>query len=171
MVEHGGFLNMGRVFQSKAANNTCNISFLVSNWAITDILFEPWIAAIAQRGLTEYSDGILDSGQSIRADIIICQYSASMPDTFSPNPNKKEMCLRKVITLFNAFPQKRGQVELSYETGKSGIYTKEIVTFQFDEYSIRYINYPENNTNNSTSLKIPKIVFGETNNFTVENQS
>lgn len=145
LVEHGGFLNMGRVFASRAANYTCNISFLVSNWSITDILFEPWITAISQRGLTEYSDGILPDGKSIRADITIYQYSASMPRNISPHPNGNEMCLRKVITLFNAFPQKRGQVELSYDTGKAGFYTKEIVGFQFDEYSIRYINYEESN--------------------------
>lgn len=79
LVGHGGFLNMGRVFQSRATPNTCNISFLISNWSISDILIEPWIAAIAQRGLIERSDDKLNGTGSIRADIRIKQYSASSP--------------------------------------------------------------------------------------------
>lgn len=115
LIAHGGFLNMGRVFQSRATPNTCNISFLISNWSISDILVEPWIAAIAQRGLTERTDGGLSGTGSIRADIIIRQYSAS-----SPISEKDKMILRKTITLYNAFPQKRGVLELKYDSGTAG---------------------------------------------------
>lgn len=97
------------------APSTCNVSFLTSNWAIGDILIEPWIAAISQRGLIEYSDGALNESQSIRADITINQYSAS-----SPTSETGKMQLRKTIVLYNAFPSKRGQVELKYESGTAG---------------------------------------------------
>lgn len=77
LLEHGGFITMGNVASNKGQGKTCNISFLVSNWSFTDIVIEPWIAAMMQRGLLEYSDGLLNNGQSIKADIFIREYSAS----------------------------------------------------------------------------------------------
>lgn len=49
--QHGSFFNMGNIAQSRQQNGDLKISFLVSNWDIGDILFEPWIAAVAQKGL------------------------------------------------------------------------------------------------------------------------
>lgn len=159
LVGHGGFLNMGRVFQGRALPNTCNISFLISNWSISDILIEPWIAAIAQRGLIEREDGLNGTG-SIRADIRIRQYSAS-----SPTSEEGKMILRKAITLYNAFPQKRGAIELKYDSGSAGQYQKDVVTFQFDEYSIEYYNTILKKDTRLVMANIPTMNPHDINNF------
>jgi hypothetical protein len=44
-------LNFGYIAQNRQVNRSLKVNFLVSNWDIGDILFEPWIAAVAQRGL------------------------------------------------------------------------------------------------------------------------
>jgi hypothetical protein len=46
---------------------------LVSNWDIGDILFDPWIAAVAQKGLIE------DDNSSIKGKIVIKEYASSLP--------------------------------------------------------------------------------------------
>lgn len=105
-----------------------------------DIVIEPWIAAVLQRGLLEYSDGLLDSGQSIKADIYIREYSASTTKskkelwTQHPSP----MIVRKEIKLINAFPIKRNQIEYKYDQSSAGVFVNDIVNFYFDEYSIKY---------------------------------
>lgn len=77
LLEHAGFVTMASTTANKGQGKNCTIAFLVSNWSFSDIVIEPWIAAILQRGLIEYSDGLLGSGQSIKADIFIREYSAS----------------------------------------------------------------------------------------------
>lgn len=128
---------MGNTLLQKSSGNSCNISFLISNWSIGDILIEPWIAAIMQRGLIESSNGPLDGQKSIKADIYIREYSASSDSKVYQNAN---MRLRKEYRLVNAFPVKRSQVEYKYDQGSAGEYRKEVVPFYFDEYSIRYFN-------------------------------
>lgn len=54
---------------SRQNNRNLNISFLISNWDIGDILFDPWIAAVAQKGLIE------DGSSTIKAKITISEYS------------------------------------------------------------------------------------------------
>ena len=51
LQNHGGFFNTGNIIQSRQPHSGLKISFLVSNWDVGDIIFEPWIAAIAQKGL------------------------------------------------------------------------------------------------------------------------
>ena len=67
---HGSFFNFGSIAMARPANRNLNISFLISNWNIADILFDPWIAAVGQRGLIE--DG---TSSSIKARIIIKEYA------------------------------------------------------------------------------------------------
>lgn len=133
----GGFINMGNTLLQKSQGNTCNISFLVSNWAVGDILIEPWIAAILQRGLVESTNGPLDGDRSIKADIYIREYSASSDAPVYQNVVMKP---RKEIRLINAYPFKRGEIEYKYDSGTAGEYRKEVVSFSFDNYSQSYFN-------------------------------
>ena len=52
-LQLGGFYKNGKIVKSIKMDDTLKINFLVSNYDITDILIEPWIAAIAQHGLIE----------------------------------------------------------------------------------------------------------------------
>ncbi len=47
------FLNFGNIAAGRSESKNLKISFLVSNWDIGDILFDPWISAVAQKGLIE----------------------------------------------------------------------------------------------------------------------
>ena len=133
----GGFLNMGNTLNQKVQGNGCNISFLVSNWQLGELLIEPWIAAILQRGLVESTNGPLDGNKSIKADIFILEYSASSDAPLYQNVVMKP---RKQYTLFNAYPVKRGEVEYKYDQGTAGEYRKEIVQFSFDQYKTTYFD-------------------------------
>lgn len=135
---HGGFLNQGFVTTGMTGGRECNISFFETNWSIADLLFDPWIAAILQRGLIEHADECLKEGQSIKADIIISNYSIDAP--FNKDTNEIGMVLRKEIKLFNAFPTERGQLELKYDPNSAGTFKSRIVKFYCDEYQITYHN-------------------------------
>lgn len=135
---HGGFLNQGFVTTGMTGGRECNISFFETNWSIADLLFDPWIAAILQRGLIEHADECLKEGQSIKADIFINNYSVDAP--FNKETNDLGMVLRKEIKLFNAFPTERGQIELKYDQGTAGTFKNRIVKFYCDEYQITYHN-------------------------------
>jgi hypothetical protein len=67
--QHGSFYNFGNISMSRPNNRNLNISFLISNWDIGDILFDPWVAAVAQKGLIE------DGNSTIKAKITVSEYS------------------------------------------------------------------------------------------------
>lgn len=151
--QFGSFYNFGRVAMSRPNNRNLNISFLVSNWDIGDILFEPWIAAVAQKGLIE------DGQSSIKANIIIKEYTAVKPvytdksndeiRNLKYNPergvNEKlshlytQMEVRKQYKFFNCVPIKRGEISKNYEPNEAGTFKKSIVNFIFDDYKIEYL--------------------------------
>ena len=132
----GGFLTFGKILQSKSGGNECNISFLVSNWDICDVLIDPWIAAIAKYGLIE--DSTIDN---IKADIIIEEYSASVDKKLVKSMegyNFGSMMLRKTYTFYKAFPINRGEISKNYEFNQAGAFKTSTVSFKFDEYKIKY---------------------------------
>jgi hypothetical protein len=151
--QFGSFYNFGRVAMSRPNNRNLNISFLVSNWDICDILFDPWIAAVAQKGLIE------DGQSSIKANIIIKEYTATNPvyidksndeiRNLKYNPergvNEKlshlytQMECRKQYKFFNCVPIKRGEISKNYEPNEAGTFKKSIVNFTFDDYKIEYL--------------------------------
>lgn len=83
--QHGGFFNFGNIAQSRPNNRKLNINFLISNWDIGDILFDPWIAAVTQKGLIE------DGNSSIKAKIVIREYSSALPKEYTSNEVMKQM--------------------------------------------------------------------------------
>lgn len=129
----GGFLTFGKVLQSKTGGNECSISFLISNWDICDILIDPWIAAIAKHGLIE-ATGI----PNLKADIILEEYSSSVPKDMVEGYEYKEMVLRKTYKFIKAFPISRGEVSKNYEYNQAGTFKTSTVQFKFDEYNITY---------------------------------
>ena len=131
----GGFLTFGKIAQSKSGGNECNISFLISNWDICDVLIDPWIAAIAKWGLIESSEI-----RNLKADIFVHEYSTSVDKNIHPdeNYNCESLVHRKTYKFFKAFPTNRGEVSKSYEFNQAGTFKTSTVNFKFDEYSIEY---------------------------------
>ncbi len=131
----GGFLTFGKILQSKNGGNECNISFLISNWDICEVLIDPWIAAIAKYGLIEDS-----SISNIKADIVLEEYSASAPKNLVSDKdyNFEKMVHRKTYRFFKAFPTNRSELSRNYEANQAGSFKTSTVNFKFDEYSITY---------------------------------
>ena len=131
----GGFLTFGKVLQSKTGGNECNISFLISNWDICEILIDPWIAAIAKHGLIEDS-----TIPNIKADIILEEYSTSAPKNLvaGDDYNFEKMVHSKTYKFFKAFPTSRSELSRNYEAAQAGAFKTSTVNFKFDEYSITY---------------------------------
>lgn len=133
--QHHGFLNFGNVSLGRQDSKSLKISFLVSNWDIGDILFEPWIAAVAQKGLIE--DGI---SSSIKSKIIITEFSSSVPKDYNNQSNTStEMVQRKQYIFNNCVPVSRGEVSKNYEMENAGTFKKSIVDFRYDYYEIKYL--------------------------------
>lgn len=130
--QHGSFFNMGNIAQSRQQNSDLKISFLVSNWDIGDILFEPWIAAVAQRGLVQ------DGSSTIKARIVITEYASGHP---LPQGVKitDQMIQRKQYIFHNCFPVSRNEVAKNYESGQAGKFKNTNVTFRYDDYEIKYL--------------------------------
>lgn len=132
---HGGFLTQPKVIMGRVQNPLqCTINFNVSNWSISDILLDPWIAALAQRGLIK--DGDID----LTSDIYLTFYAASAPSVNTEEKYvAKEWVLQKQIILYGAYPTDRDDVaDVTYDFDKAGIYKTAVATFHFDDYSIRY---------------------------------
>lgn len=51
LQQFGGFYKNAKTVKSRKQDDTLRINFLISNWDISEILIDPWIAAIAQHGL------------------------------------------------------------------------------------------------------------------------
>lgn len=135
--QHHGFLNFGNISLGRQDSKSLKISFLVSNWDIGDILFEPWIAAVAQKGLIE------DGQTQIKSKIIIKEYSASVPERYNTQTDKKsegsKMVARKEYIFENCVPVSRGEVSKNYDLENAGTFKKSIVDFRYDYYTIKYL--------------------------------
>lgn len=135
--QHSGFFNYGFAVQNRQINRSIKISFLVSNWDICDILFEPWIAAVAQRGMIE--DGI---SSSIKARITIEEYSQGVPSSYVTIEGKKGlecMSCRKQYIFDGCVPINRGSIERDYDFNNAGTFKTSIVQFKFQDYQIKYL--------------------------------
>lgn len=142
--QFGSFYNFGRVAMARPNNRNLNISFLISNWDICDILFDPWIAAVAQKGLIE------DGNSTIKANITIKEYTVCPPvytnepmnisaNSENKNKNKYVMECHKQYTFYNCVPIKRGEISKNYEPNDAGTFKKSIINFVFDDYKIEYL--------------------------------
>lgn len=139
--QHGAFLNFGYIAQSRQINRSLKISFLVSNWDIGDILFEPWIAAVAQRGLLER--GITNQGgkkitNTIKARIKIRQYSSGVPKQLNNDEISRRMLCRKQYIFENCVPVNRGSIEKDYDPNNAGTFKNIPVQFKYTDYKIKY---------------------------------
>lgn len=130
--QHGGFFNFGNIAQSRPNNRKLNINFLVSNWDIGDILFDPWIAAVSQKGLIE------DGNSTIKAKIVIREYASALPKEYTSNEVIKQMQVRKQYVFRNCVPISRGEVSKNYNPNDAGTFKNSIVNFVFDDYEITY---------------------------------
>ena len=133
MSQESGFLKYGTIENGAIYNPSARFQFLETNWSLSDIFFDRWIAAIGQQGLIEDS-----SLPNIKADIFVYQYSAGIPSTMANkrSENTKEWQLRKIVKLIKAFPKSRGQAEFAYENNGPKIDTVE---FSFMDYQTEYI--------------------------------
>lgn len=133
MAQESGFLKYGTVENGVSYNPTARFQFIQTNWSLSDILFDRWIAAVGQQGLIEDS-----SLPNIKADIIVYQYSAGIPSTMSnkKSTDTKAWQLRKITKLIKAFPKSRTNVDLTYSNDGPEIDTVE---FSFMDYTIEYV--------------------------------
>lgn len=136
---YSGWLSYGKTQIGRGHNHAGKIQFLHSNWDMNELFIDPWIAAIGQQGLIEgdESDGIYN----IKADITIMEYAAS-----APGKDTKSWILRKVISLVKCFPKNRDQYRYDYTYDKAGSFVPGWVDFEFENYNIRYTNFPHYET-------------------------
>lgn len=132
-TQHSGFFNFGNVIQSRPNNRKLNISFLVSNWDIGDILFDPWIAAVTQKGLIE------DGQASIKAKIIITEYSSGVPKNLTNDEVITQMHARKQYVFYGCVPTGRDEVRKNYESSEAGVFKTSIINFIYEDYKINYL--------------------------------
>lgn len=130
--QHGGFFNFGNIALSRPNNRKLNINFLVSNWDIGDILFDPWIAAVTQKGLIE------DDNSSIKGKIVIKEYASSLPKQYEGKPIQ-QMYPRKQYIFRNCVPVQRSEIKKNYNPNEAGTFKNTIVNFVFDDYKIEYL--------------------------------
>ena len=130
--QHGGFYKNAKVIKSREDDDKLRINFLVSNWDITEILIDPWIAAMSQHGLI--ADDIV-----LKAKIVLTEYSASHEKFSSEETYSGIMEARKQYIFDNCFPISRESPEKIYETDEAGKYKTSIVTFSYDSYKINYL--------------------------------
>ena len=130
--QQGGFFKNAKVIKSRKSDDTIRINFLISNWDISEILIDPWIAAIAQHGL-------LADGLTITAKIIITEYSASHPKYTDNEEYDATMTARKQYIFDGCFPISRDETAKNYELNDAGTYKNSVVTFAYDTYKINYL--------------------------------
>ena len=129
---NNSFLNFGNIATGRSESKSLKISFLVSNWDIGDILFDPWISAVAQKALIE------DGTPTIKARIILSEYSAGLPKEYKNNSILNAMECRKQYIFHDCVPVSRGEVQKNYEFGTAGTFKKTIVDFRYEDYEIHY---------------------------------
>lgn len=128
-----GWLSYGKIATGRSHNHNGKISFYSTNWNISEIIMDKWIAAIGQQGLIEGDEDndIFD----IKADIYINEYSASTPDSLISGMSSWQ--LRKIIKLTKAFPKARDPYKFSYTEDATDMQTLK-VDFEFENYAIEY---------------------------------
>lgn len=131
-----GWIEYGKTQTGRSLTHDIKIIFNKTNWDITEIFFDRWIAAIGQQGLIEDS-----SLYNIKANIIIREYACSAPNTPTTS-----WVPRKQIKLIRAFPKSRGQNNYNYEEADAGAMKNETVEFAFDSYQIEYFNIASEKT-------------------------
>lgn len=129
-VQYSGWLSYGKTVTGRSHNHAAKIKFFKSNWDITEIFIDRWIAAIGQQGLIEDS-----SLSNIKANIIITEYAASVP-----NQSAGVWVPRKKITLLRAFPKNRGESKYDYTPESAGEAKFNLVDFEFDAYQVEYFD-------------------------------
>ena len=127
------FLNFGNVSAGRSESKSLKISFLVSNWDIGDILFDPWISAVAQIGLIED-----DSNNTIKAKIIVREYSHGLPKKYTKNKVLDAMECRKEYIFHECVPVSRGEIAKNYDFSQAGTFKTNIVDFKYEDYEIHY---------------------------------
>lgn len=142
--QFGGLIKGTKVVQSIQATDKLSINFLVSNWDIGDLLFDRWIAAIAQNGLLiETATNDKNLSTNLKANIHLYQYSCNKSlkeKSNQSNGDKSEFgwTMRKEYIFQDCFPISRGQVAKNYNTEEAGVYKTNVVTFYYDNYKIKY---------------------------------
>lgn len=129
--QHGAFYNFGNIALSRPNNRKLNINFLISNWDIGDILFDPWISAVTQKGLIE------DSNSSIKGRIVIKEYASGLPKNYEGKA-LAQMYPRKQYVFRNCVPIQRSEIKKNYNPAEAGVFKNSIVNFIFDDYKIDY---------------------------------
>ena len=121
LQQFGGFYKNGKISKGRNDEDTLKINLIVSNWDLSDILIEPWIAAISQNGLimANNKDG---NYINLKADITITEYSASYPKMTSEHEYSKQMKARKQYIFHNCFPISRDEVKKEYSPNEAGSY-------------------------------------------------
>lgn len=132
LQQQGGFFKNAKVVKSRKDEDTLKLTLLVSNWDICEILFDPWIAAVAQHGL------IADE-TPIKAKIILTEYSSSYPKFSDNEEYDGVMKARKQYIFDGCFPISRDETTKNYDLNEAGTYKNSVVTFSFDDYQIHYL--------------------------------
>lgn len=132
LQQQGGFFKNAKVVKSRKSDDTVRINFLISNWDISEILIDPWIAAIAQHGL-------IADGLTLKAKIIVTEYSASHPKFTENEEYPCTMEERKQYIFDGCFPISRDETKKTYELNDAGTYKNSVVTFAYDTYQINYL--------------------------------
>ena len=127
------FLNFGNITTGRSESKNLKISFLISNWDIGDILFDPWISAVAQKGLIE--DG---EDKTIKAKIIVREYSHGLPKKFTGNETIEAMECRKEYIFHDCVPVSRDEVSKTYDFNTAGTFKKTVIDFRYEDYEIHY---------------------------------
>jgi hypothetical protein len=129
----GGFFKNAKIVKGRNDSDKLNISFLVSNWDIGEILIDPWIAAIAQYGL------FVDGKINLKARITVTEYSASHPKFASEQKYSNVMEARKQYIFENCFPISRETPEKGYDLDEAGKFKNTGVKCACDNYKIKYL--------------------------------
>lgn len=134
--QYGGFFKGGKIAQSIQSTDKLNINFLITNWDLGDVLFDRWMAAIAQHGL------IVDDN-NLHATIHLHQYSYELTDEErkeKANKGNMEKSLRerKEYIFHHCYPISRDQVSKTYDSSQAGIFKTFNVSFMYNYYEIKY---------------------------------
>lgn len=132
LQQQGGFFKNAKVVKSRKNDDNLKINFLISNWDISEILIDPWIAAIAQHGLI--ADGI-----TLKAKITITEFSASHPKFTDQQEYDGTMKPRKQYIFDGCFPVSRDETKKTYKVEEAGTYKDSVISFVYDTYQIHYL--------------------------------
>ena len=138
LQQFGGFYKNGKISKGRNDEDTLKINLLVSNWDLSDILIEPWIAAVSQNGLI-MSTNTEGKYINLKADITITEYSASYPKVSTEQEYSTKMKPRKQYIFHNCFPTGRDEVKKEYSPNEAGSYKNQVISFVYDYYTINYL--------------------------------